>query len=208
MSYLFLIAILVAVSIAAGSKVVTLHESNFEHLTQASTGATTGDWFVKFYAPWCGHCKTLAPIWDDLADELDTDGEGGYTNVAKVDVTQNRGLGSRFEIKGFPTLLYFSKGEIFKYKGRRGISELTAFAKGGFKEVDSTAVPTKVNFFQKIMDEYKASVANAGKDFRRGNYFTTDTLFTFVPIFSFIIILGFVLLAVVAGKPKKSNKQA
>lgn len=47
---------------------VVLTEANFEHLTQAASGATTGDWFVKFYAPWCGHCQRLAPAWDELAE--------------------------------------------------------------------------------------------------------------------------------------------
>ncbi|CAN0015256.1 unnamed protein product, partial [Choristocarpus tenellus] len=52
------------------AEVVVLSSVNFEHLTQASTGATTGDWFVKFYAPWCGHCKKMAPLWDELAGKL------------------------------------------------------------------------------------------------------------------------------------------
>ena len=72
---------------------------NFEKLTQAATGSTTGDWLVKFYAPWCGHCKTLAPTWEEVANELK-----GVVNVAKVDVMSNRALGTRFEIEGmFPS---------------------------------------------------------------------------------------------------------
>ena len=89
---------------------VVLESSTFEHETQAVTGATTGDWFVKFYAPWCGHCKKLAPIWDELAADLK-----GEVNVAKVDVTENRKLGQRFEIKGFPSLKFLSHGTMYSY---------------------------------------------------------------------------------------------
>ena len=39
------------------TRVIALNDENFEHLTQAASGATTGKWFVKFYAPWCGHCQ-------------------------------------------------------------------------------------------------------------------------------------------------------
>jgi thioredoxin domain-containing protein 5 len=52
------------------SNVIVLTNDNFEHLTQASTGATTGDWMVEFYAPWCGHCKKLAPTYEKLANGI------------------------------------------------------------------------------------------------------------------------------------------
>ena len=105
--------------------VVELDSSNFEKLTQINTGATTGDWFIKFYSPWwyvvylfvdllinlnytsiifSGHCKRLAPTWEEVATELK-----GQVNVAKIDVTQNRALGKQYGIKGFPTLLLFRR---------------------------------------------------------------------------------------------------
>jgi hypothetical protein len=49
---LLFVAILVAVVCVASAEVVQLDSKNFEHLTQAASGATTGDWLVKFYAPW------------------------------------------------------------------------------------------------------------------------------------------------------------
>ena len=76
------------------SNVVDLKVANFEHLTQASSGSTTGDWFVEFYAPWCGHCKRLMPIWEEIADTLKNE-DNSYVNIAKVDVPENRELGNR-----------------------------------------------------------------------------------------------------------------
>ena len=55
---------------AEGDDVTVLDDSNFESTTQASTGQTTGKWFVEFYAPWCGHCKSLAGPWAELATKM------------------------------------------------------------------------------------------------------------------------------------------
>eukprot|EP00009_Paramoeba_aestuarina_P000350 CAMPEP_0201513850 /NCGR_PEP_ID=MMETSP0161_2-20130828/5813_1 /ASSEMBLY_ACC=CAM_ASM_000251 /TAXON_ID=180227 /ORGANISM="Neoparamoeba aestuarina, Strain SoJaBio B1-5/56/2" /LENGTH=452 /DNA_ID=CAMNT_0047910223 /DNA_START=97 /DNA_END=1455 /DNA_ORIENTATION=+ len=81
---------------------------------------------VKFYAPWCGHCKSLAPIWEEVATDLKDEGIA----VAKVDVTIEEGLGQRYQIQGFPTLKFFKNGkESADYKGARTADAITAFLK-------------------------------------------------------------------------------
>merc|ERR1712087_517438 len=57
--------------------------------------------------PWCGHCKALAPIWEEVAMELK-----GKVKVGKVDVTQNEPLGDRFGVQRFPTLMLFKEGKM------------------------------------------------------------------------------------------------
>merc|ERR1719249_133853 len=120
------------------SDVVTLTLDNFEHLTQLNTGATTGDWFIKFYAPWCGHCKRLAPTWEEVATELK-----GQVNVAKVDVTENKALGTEYGVKGFPTLLLFKDGKMEKYKGDRGKEALCEYATTATPEEDIPGVKSE-----------------------------------------------------------------
>ncbi|KAF4731250.1 hypothetical protein FOZ63_009409, partial [Perkinsus olseni] len=104
-------------------KLRILTDETFEHDTQASTGSTTGPWFVMFYAPWCGHCRKLLPTWEDLADEM-----YGQVNVAAVDVTANTEVGSRFTIKRLPTLYMINHGKVYRYAGQRTLEALTEFA--------------------------------------------------------------------------------
>lgn len=106
------------------SEVVTLTDADFEHKTQAATGGTTGDWFIEFYAPWCGHCKQLTPHWESLARQLK-----GVVVVAKVDATENSGLAKRFAVKGFPTLVMLRKGSLHAYDDARDTDTMAAFAR-------------------------------------------------------------------------------
>jgi len=73
--------------------------------------------FVKFYAPWCGHCKAMAPGYAKLAAKM-TAREDGIP-IAKVDATENEDVASRFGIEGYPTLKLFVDGEPVDYDGER-----------------------------------------------------------------------------------------
>ncbi len=172
-----------------GSDVVILDSKNFEHLTQASTGSTTGDWLVKFYAPWCGHCKSLEPIYDDVAKQLK-----GEVNVAKIDVTANRDLGTRFEIKGFPTIKFFSKGNLYTFKGRRSAQELIEFVRGGYQIHQPETIRGPMGMFGEILYVYEHAYKQAGKDLKAGNYFTIDIFLTFLPIIFGVIMLLLIMM--------------
>lgn len=78
-------------------------------------------------APWCGHCKRLAPTWDKLAAAYD-DVDG--VNVIKVDCTAERDLCRANGVRGYPTLKLFQNGDVSaaeKYQGSRRFEDLKAW---------------------------------------------------------------------------------
>jgi len=115
------IAALLALTVAAfGSSVVELTPDNFDQVVDGSKSV-----FVEFFAPWCGHCKNLAPVWDELGDAFVKD--QANIVIAKVDADAHRELGTRFGVTGFPTLKFFSKsGDKTKPKSYDGGRELDA----------------------------------------------------------------------------------
>ena len=80
-------------------------------------------WLLKFYAPWCGHCKRMAPVLDQVALQ-----QKGKIAIGKVDCTQHKPLCNDFKVRGFPTLKYSLDGEIYDYTGGRDASSITTFA--------------------------------------------------------------------------------
>lgn len=191
------------VQVLGESDVVILDTANFEHLTQASTGMTTGDWMVEFYAPWCGHCKHLAPVYEEVATALK-----GEVNVAKVDAAKERSIGSRFEIKGFPTILFLSHGNVYKFKGPRTKEGLVEFAKGGYKKMADQAepIPEPVGPVGELFSVFTRAYKGGMRDIKNGNYMTPNVMTLALPLFMSILCLVLVCIPV-DETPRRRKKK-
>lgn len=84
---------------------IEVNEGNFEAEVLKSAQPVV----VDFWAEWCGPCKMLGPVLDEIASEVK-----GRAKVAKINVDQSSELAGRFGIRSIPTLLYFSGGEVRK----------------------------------------------------------------------------------------------
>lgn len=104
-----------------GKHVTTLTEDNFDSIVGKDEAV-----FVAFYAPWCGHCKSLAPDFERAAAELE-----GELRFAAVDATVHSQLAQRFGVRGYPTIKFFApgKGKGKDYQGPRSASEMAAAAR-------------------------------------------------------------------------------
>src|SRR4028118_1988412 len=85
------------------SGTVNLNEGNFEEEVTRSSKPV----LVDFWASWCGPCKLIAPLLDEIAKE-----KGDAVKVAKVDVDANQALSARYNIRAIPTLLFFKDGQL------------------------------------------------------------------------------------------------
>jgi protein disulfide-isomerase A1 len=80
---------------------------------------------LEFYAPWCGHCKKLAPILDEVAVSLQNDAD---VVIAKIDATANDIPSDVFDVKGYPTLYFRSaSGNLLQYDGDRTKDDMIEF---------------------------------------------------------------------------------
>ena len=85
------------------SATIKLDESNFDREVTQSEGAV----IVDFWAEWCGPCKMIAPLLDEIARE-----KVGVVKVAKVNVDESQSLSFKYNIRAIPALLFFKNGQL------------------------------------------------------------------------------------------------
>ena len=85
------------------SATINLDESNFDREVTQSEGAV----IVDFWAEWCGPCKMIAPLLDEIARE-----KVGVVKVAKVNVDESQSLSFKYNIRAIPALLFFKNGQL------------------------------------------------------------------------------------------------
>eukprot|EP00835_Amoeboradix_gromovi_P002041 NODE_107_length_19843_cov_0.502077.p3 type:complete len:540 gc:universal NODE_107_length_19843_cov_0.502077:13343-11724(-) len=98
-------------------EVVDLEDSNFDSIVKNEP------WFIEFYADWCGHCKALKPVWDQLGKSLQN-----KVNIGKIEASINKITGSKYDVQGYPTLLFINGEKSEKYRGDRSLDSLKRFA--------------------------------------------------------------------------------
>ena len=91
------------------------------------------DVMLEIYAPWCGHCKTLAPIYDELA--------AAYADKPSIVIAKIDGTANDFDVeyRGFPTLVFFpANGEQMPYEGGRTLDDIKTFIDQNAKSVEGS----------------------------------------------------------------------
>ncbi|KAK4402141.1 putative protein disulfide-isomerase A6 [Sesamum angolense] len=157
---------------AFADDVVVLTEDNFEKEVGQDRGA-----LVEFYAPWCGHCKKLAPEYETLGASFK---KAKSVLIGKVDCDEHKSLCSKYGVSGYPTIQWFPKGSLeprimqslpkaiihinsfIRYEGARTAEALAEYVNNeGGTNVKIAAIPSNVvvltpeNFDEIALDEKK-----------------------------------------------------
>ena len=85
------------------SRTVTLTEQNFDEALAATAGLA----MVDFWAEWCGPCRAIAPVLEDIAEASE-----GRVTLLKVDIDENPGLAARYGVRSIPTILFIKDGTV------------------------------------------------------------------------------------------------
>jgi len=141
---------------------VPLTAESFQKLVTS----TQDPWFIKFYAPWCGHCQAMAPNWKEMAKEMKD-----VLNVGEVNCDVESRLCQDARVSAFPTIYFFRGGERVEYTGLRGLGDLLSYTKkaigpgSSIEDVDA-ATFKELEETEEVLFLYFYDHATTSEDFR------------------------------------------
>lgn len=108
-------------------------------LTSKSFGSMVGFgkeevWLIEFYTPSCSHCVNFAPVYESIARTLHSSKTEGSVHVARVNCSVEKALMTRFGVRAFPSFFLVTGLDVYEFKGNRGATSLTEFARGGYRK--------------------------------------------------------------------------
>lgn len=177
-----------------------LDDSNFEHLTQASTGSTTGDWLIQFYDNQCTDCNRLTATWETVGAKLKT-----RLNVARV----NRGAkgaltAKRFKIEKVPEFIFLRMGKYYRYNLKQfEVEGFVGFATSWYNRLTPEKVTVPATPFENVVEFVVLKLKDLPnlKNFTMG--FINDNPLPSLIVLSAVFIL---FLIFIFRRPKSSVK--
>jgi len=180
MKFYSIVAILCIINLSSAAieeeeNVLVLNKDNFDEALQ------TPYLLVEYYAPWCGHCKSLAPKYAAAATQLKD--EGSEIRLAKVDATVEKELGEKAGVKGFPTLVFYKNGNPMEFGGGRDTEPIINWLKkktGPAAKLLTTAI--EVTEFSEsanlvVIGTFQSEEASEAKEFLKTADASEDAVF-------------------------------
>ena len=158
--WLWTLALVLVAAVAQASHVLDLTQTaDYDAVVGKSAGT-----MVEFFAPWCGHCKRLAPEYEKLADAFAK--KKDKIVIAKVDADANRELADRIKLSGFPTLMYFppNSQQGVPYNGPRTTEALAEFVTQQSQIKSSMPPPAPPAAIELNVDNFDSVVENPDLD--------------------------------------------
>jgi Thioredoxin len=126
-----------------------LDDNNFEHLTQASTGSTTGDWLVQFYDNQCIDCNRLTATWETVGAKLKM-----RMNVARVNrLTKGIQTAKRFKVQNAPEFILVRQGKYYRFNLKKyDVESFVGFATSWFNRVAAEKVVAPETPFENLVN--------------------------------------------------------
>ena len=174
-----------------------LDDSNFEHLTQASTGSTTGDWLVFFYDSQCLECNRLSALWETVGAKLRR-----RMNVARVNRAAKGVLtAKRFKVEQVPEFIFIRFGKFYRYNLKKfDVESFVGFATSWYNRVAAEKVKTPSTPFEDLVDFIVEKLKNIPN-------INSDVIQDGVTVGIAVIAVIFIILVFAFCRKKKSYEK-